>query len=106
MEHFETDADYDLFGLGNKIVLRTHSSNVCAPTRYPCCVHKPSDHGLRDAPLIWRSDRGLMERRCPHGVDHPDPDDLAYKRRTMRPEAYHNRAYGIHGCCAHGCCAA
>jgi hypothetical protein len=39
----------------------------------------------------------MMERICPHGVGHPDPDDLEYKRKQGLPDAA-----GIHGCC--GCC--
>ena len=102
MKHFETDAGYDYFELGGGLVLKTHSSAVCGPTRYPCCIHKPSDHPLRDAPLNWREERKLMERVCAHGLWHPDPDDLSFKRRSMRPETYHNGAYGIHDC--DGCC--
>lgn len=36
----------------------------------------------------WRDDRSFMERICPHGVGHPDPDD--------------EHADPIHGC--DGCC--
>lgn len=39
-------------------------------------------------PQHWRGDRHLMERICPHGVGHPDPDDI-------NPD-------GVHGC--DGCC--
>lgn len=55
-----------------------------------CTIHHPSDHHMVTWPQNWRGDRGLMERLCPHGVGHPDPDDLS--------------ADGIHGC--DGCCAA
>jgi hypothetical protein len=43
-------------------------------------------------PQLWRSDRGLMERLCEHGVGHPDPDEI-------------NLGLGgraVHGC--DGCC--
>jgi hypothetical protein len=33
-----------------------------------------------------------MERICPHGIGHPDPDDPAFK----------NPIEGVHGC--DGCC--
>lgn len=81
-------------------VMRTHSRSRCAGDI--CSVHNPSDHPLKDAPRNWRSDRGLMERMCAHGIGHPDPDDLAYKRRTMDPQDYANHAYGVHGC--DSCC--
>jgi hypothetical protein len=39
----------------------------------------------------------MMERICPCGVGHPDPDDLAFKKRMGMDDSE-----GIHGCC--GCC--
>jgi hypothetical protein len=56
-----------------------------------CVIHNPSDHNMRDFPTHWRSDLGLMERICPHGVGHPDPDDLKFQEATP-----------VHGC--DGCC--
>lgn len=79
------------------VPVRTHDESACADDA-ACCIHKPSDHPLRDAPLNWRSDRGLMERVCIHGVGHPDPDDIAHKERTIS-DAW---AYAVHGC--DGCC--
>lgn len=80
-------------------VLRTHAEGLCSGQN--CCIHNPSDHALRDAPLNWRADRSLMERICEHGVGHPDPDDLAHKKRVMGAR-YPNYAFGVHGC--DGCC--
>lgn len=80
--------------------LRTHSESRCVGDF--CCVHNPSDHPLRHAQLNWRADRYLMERICTHGIGHPDPDDLAYKRRQMSSDEYNNYAFGVHGC--DGCC--
>lgn len=77
--------------------LTTHPASVCVGEA--CCVHNPSDHPLREAHLHWRSDRGLMERICDHGIGHPDPDDLAYKERT---DPGYDSAVGVHGC--DGCC--
>lgn len=102
--------DYDLFGNINaasrfmgvqvgKTVLKTHPASACADDP-ACCIHKPSDHPLKDAPMNWRGDRGLMERICDHGVGHPDPDDLAYKARTKGERSAYFE--GIHGC--DGCC--
>lgn len=78
--------------------LRTHGLADC--DGHPCCIHDPSDHPMRDFPLFWRADRGLMERTCPHGIGHPDPDDIAHKRRA-RGEKF-ARYESIHGC--DGCC--
>lgn len=69
-------------------------------TKFNCVIHNPSDHVMKDWPLNWRGDRGLMERICPHGIGHPDPDDLAFKARTRGEENV--RYEGVHGC--DGCC--
>lgn len=74
--------------------LRTHAKAACDGEF--CCIHNPSKHPLSDGLLWWRSDRGLMERICVHGIGHPDPDDLAFKRRTGR---YADGAHGCDGCC-------
>lgn len=55
-----------------------------------CTIHNRSNHVMIDFQQRWRRDKGFMERVCPHGVGHPDPD-----------EVYNNRN-GIHGC--DGCC--
>ena len=43
-----------------------------------------------------------MERICKHGVGHPDPDDLAFKKRIAEKFGRDSYDEGIHGCC--GCC--
>ncbi len=55
----------------------------------PCPIHYRTDHHMRTWPQHWRTDRALMERTCPHGIGHPDPD----QRLTDG---------GVHGC--DGCC--
>ncbi|WP_086847020.1 hypothetical protein [Amycolatopsis kentuckyensis] len=74
-----------------------HSPEVCAGSA--CCIHNPSDHHMADWPQVWRNDRYLMERLCPHGIGHPDPDHLAHMRSTA-PDAADGQ--GVHGC--DGCC--
>ncbi len=74
--------------------LVTHGATKCAGEY--CCIHNPSDHHMREWPMRWRDDKGQMERICPHGVGHPDPDDAAYRERLG--QGYKN----IHGC--DGCC--
>lgn len=75
--------------------LITHDPDKCSGEF--CCIHNPSPHHMRDWPMVWRGDKGQMERICPHGVGHPDPDDAAYRHRVG--EGYKT----IHGC--DGCCA-
>lgn len=74
-----------------------------------CVIHNPSNHRMKDWPTHWRDDRGLMERICPCGVGHPDPDDLAYKAIYLRQLGKSESEIlatisteSTHGCC--GCC--
>ena len=68
-----------------------HSPGKCAGQF--CTMHNLSDHHMRSFPQLWRYDRGIMERVCPHGVGHPDPDD--FKCKTIKGESVH----GCDGCC-------
>lgn len=88
------------YSLPEGMVMRTHPRSRCAGDF--CSVHNPSDHPLKDAPRNWRSDRGLMERICPCGTNHPDPDDIEFTRRIRGDRAAHIRS--IHGCCPETCC--
>jgi hypothetical protein len=87
--------DWDLIGTDTGQIVKVHPESRCEGTA--CCIHRPSGHPLRRAPLHWRGDRGIMERRCEHGVGHPDPDDTAYRLRVGLPDSD-----GTHGC--DGCC--
>ena len=71
-------------------VINAHPRNTCFG--YWCPVHYPSPHHMRDWDQHWRSDRGIMERICPHGVGHPDPDDMKQ----------YDKYESVHGC--DGCC--
>ena len=53
----------------------THPVYSCAD-QPACPIHNLSDHSMRSFPQWFRSDTGVMERTCPHGVGHPDPDGL------------------------------
>lgn len=76
------------------VLQNVHSASKCAGRH--CVLHNPSDHHMREWPLNWRDDTKIMERLCPHGVGHPDPDDVAYQIMVDRSWA------AIHGC--DGCC--
>lgn len=86
----------DIWGvnLGPVILKNVHDPSKCAGR--PCVMHNPSDHHMREWPTHYRADRGLMERTCPHGVGHPDPDDMTFHRSEGRDWQ------GVHGC--DGCC--
>lgn len=81
----------DVIALHGGGILEVHDPAACDGR--PCSIHNPSQHALNSAPLNWRSDRRIMERMCPHGIGHPDPDDLKVKS---------SRYEGVHGC--DGCC--
>lgn len=63
-----------------------HAADKCAGVS--CTIHNRSDHKIRAFPQSWRGDRGIMERICPHGVGHPDPDEINQ-----------DRTHGCDGCC-------
>lgn len=108
----EIKATDPIFGmvLGERKI-RVHSRSQCEGRDIPCCVHSPSDHHMKDWPMTWRFDTHVMERDCPHGIGHPDPDHLAYVR-SLTPEHEceaiadcdlpHMEWQSIHGC--DGCC--
>lgn len=83
MEHYIT-------GTGQH--LEVHEDVLCDGRH--CPIHNPSNHPLKDAPTHWRTDRGIMERVCEHGVGHPDPDDIKVWRD------HHESVHGCDGCCA------
>jgi hypothetical protein len=99
-----TDGSYDtrrrlwITGTGQR-VRNIHMPKDCAGR--PCVVHNPSDHSMRDFkthlrfPGPWDIKGIHTERICPHGIGHPDPDDLEYWRSR-------GEDYGVHGC--DGCC--
>lgn len=87
--------DLDTYVTGTGQILRAvHPPELCDGR--PCVIHSQTEHSMRDFPTHFRSDTFLMERICPHGVGHPDPDDLAYQMLIG------NATKSIHGC--DGCC--
>lgn len=80
-------------GMG-QTVSGVHPPMLCAGEN--CAIHRPSRHSMNSFPTHWRSDRGIVERICPHGVGHPDPDDIAYKATLGVDITLH----GCDGCCA------
>lgn len=73
-----------------------HKKDMCAGTF--CCFHNPSDHKMVDWPMNLRTDEwaaSLIERLCPHGVGHPDPDSVAFMEKAF-PEG--GGTWGVHGC--------
>ena len=69
-------------------LVNAHSLEDCEED--VCPIHKLTDHSMRSFPQHWRDDRRIMERICPHGVGHPDPDDVLNE----------DRVHGCDGCCS------
>lgn len=78
-------------------LVSVHSPVLCS-AQSACPMHNPSDHHMRGWPVIWRDDRGILERICPtHGVGHPDPDQYPYWDALGIGDVM-----AVHGCCL--CC--
>ena len=73
------------------VAINVHSKDTCLGEY--CTIHNRSQHIMRIFPQSYRFDKGLMERICPHGVGHPDPDDIMLIKYEY---------LAIHGC--DGCC--
>ena len=73
-----------------------HDRAVCKDRSIPCCIHNPSSHIMISFPLHWRDDIKAMERICPHGLCHPDPDHIAYVRYA---KGYAKTTHTCDGCC-------
>lgn len=70
----------------NQLIVNVHRPNQCRNDY--CTIHNPSPHSMVEFPQRWRQDRKFMERMCPHGIGHPDPDDIVL-----------NTIHGCDGCC-------
>ena len=76
----------------------THAKDQCAGEW--CSIHNPNPM-WEFGRLFWRSDRGIMERICEHGVGHPTKESWAFLVRVGG--AKFAEAEMVHGC--DGCCA-
>jgi hypothetical protein len=95
------DGFMDVIVLHDGTTLQTHGPARCLGPH--CCIHNPSDHPLKDAPLQWVADMRMMFRVCRHDSIHPDPDALEF-RHTMTLLGRASWYDGWHPCCDDGCC--
>ena len=72
-----------------------HSEDRCVGQN--CVIHHPSDHHLREWPMTLR-ETALIERRCEHGIGHPDPDSWRAMNRLDYGDEDVNYGWQIHGC--------
>lgn len=82
--------------LANGVLTNVHPASACADQPWGCWIHRPRDHALAHAPVMWRADKQTAERICDHGIGHPDPQDAAYNWNVL------GRDVSVHGC--DGCC--
>lgn len=75
-------------------LLGVHNAWLCAGRT--CVLHNPLNHGMRDWKLHYRSDRGIFERICSHGIGHPDPSQFEF---WMEMNAMYEAVHGCDGCC-------
>lgn len=88
-------AEREMWALPNGAILyNVHPAAQCEGT--PCWIHHPTDHHMREWPLIQRGS-GLIERECLHGVGHPDPDSLWFFEHIVMIEGLD--AHDCDGCC-------
>jgi hypothetical protein len=84
---------------GNQgVLVNVHKPEACEGEG--CPIHHPSDHHMKDWPLVWRGSGPFdiwagFERQCPHGIGHLDPDTEAYMRKVGEYVPPH----GCDGCC-------
>lgn len=108
MEVIQINATEPQWGIpySGLVGLRVHNRKQCEGQA--CCIHHPSNHHMKEWPLNWRGDRGIMERLCVHyaedgsvdyTIGHPDLDDASFRRIRDGEKA----DPGVHGC--DGCCA-
>ena len=50
--------------------------------------------------LHWRDDTNILERICPHGIGHPDPDTVTFLKVKFEERGkVYTDAHGCDGCC-------
>lgn len=74
--------------------ITAHEPEECAGK--VCCIHNPSVHHMSGWWQNYRDDTGVMERICPHGIGHPDPDDVVF---LMQRDGEADTVHGCDGCC-------
>lgn len=77
--------------------ITVHGPQLCAGTY--CPIHLPSNHHMREWETVIRLDRhSLVERLCPHGTGHPDPDSVAFLSSPEAPHPVLRHQLERHGC--------
>ena len=93
--YFEDYTDYELHALDSVTEPRMEHPQSACLGRF-CVIHNPSGHHMVDWRLNWCGEDAPVERICPHGVGHPDPDDLVYQQTQGRG---YQAEHECDGCC-------
>jgi hypothetical protein len=56
------------------ISINSHDESQCEAVT--CPMHKRTDHHMRGFKQFFLHGWDIVVRVCPHGVKHPDPDDM------------------------------
>ena len=72
--------------IGGQLLIGVHAKNECKGKR--CPIHKPTKHHMSSWQQNWHPSKRIIERICPHGISHPDPD-----------ESTPDNAHECDGCC-------
>lgn len=78
-----------------------HTKEACVNGH--CAYHNPSEHHMRRWPIVLRLDKqGLVERQCPHGIGHADPDSLVWLKTVIddEDEVFYLAVHNCDGCCS------
>jgi hypothetical protein len=80
-------------------LVNVHDPSLCEGQN--CAIHGPSQHPLNKMPRTFHA--GVVFRVCSHGVEHPDPDSIAWLQRSTG-DATVPLIAATHTCCGARCC--
>lgn len=75
------------------VFLKHHEANVCQNQK--CPLHNPSDHALREFPLDYNYEWGVMERILDSGEHVIDPDDYLLNNGGILRNSFRCRTCGV-----------
>lgn len=86
-----------VFMENGQVLLNIHPPEQCAGR--PCTVHNPSQHHMASWKAHWEDHYKIVLRECTHGVLHPDPDEVSFRRDRGRPWHLASLEHDCDCCC-------
>ncbi len=74
------DEEKEIHVLESGQSILTHGLRTCRGTPW-CAIHVPQPGPWESWPRLWRDDRMMMERICPHGVGHPAAEQTEWSQQ-------------------------